>query len=70
MSNVYEQRNMGFFRNKQRGDFNQDVTQLQSIHAREIFPCFDQPDMKGTVECSLILFTMTLFYITQTINLI
>lgn len=27
--------------------FVQDMTQLQPIHAREIFPCFDQPDMKG-----------------------
>ena len=46
---------MGFFRNNEYGEnrtivFNQDVTQLQPIHAREIFPCFDQPDMKGTIE--------------------
>ena len=54
-SNIYERgRGMGFFRNKQYGEnrthvFSQDVTQLQAIHAREIFPCFDQPDMKGTI---------------------
>ena len=74
-SNIYERgRGMGFFRNKQYGEnrthvFSQDVTQLQAIHAREIFPCFDQPDMKGTIESSSILSTMSIFY-TQTINYI
>ena len=39
----------GLYRNMFLGKvFDQDVTQLQAIHARQIFPCFDQPDMKGT----------------------
>ena len=32
--------------------FNQDKTYLEPIHAREVFPCFDQPDMKGNFEIS------------------
>ena len=41
-------RKFGFYRNfDYDGIYIQDVTQLQAIHAREIFPCFDQPDMKG-----------------------
>ena len=68
---------MGFFRNEVYGEnrtivFNQDVTQLQAIHAREVFPCFDQPDMKGTIKFSSILFIITIFdkmiNNTQTIN--
>lgn len=35
--------------------FDQDVTQLQAIHARQIFPCFDQPDMKGILLAIFIL---------------
>ena len=49
-SNIYNSatRKFGFYRNiKHDGTYIQDVTQLQAIHAREIFPCFDQPDMKG-----------------------
>ena len=38
---------LGFYRDNIREEFAHDVTQLQAIHAREIFPCFDQPDMKG-----------------------
>ena len=60
---------MGFFRNEVYGEnrtivFNQDVTQLQAIHAREIFPCFDQPDMKGTIKSSSILFIITIKWLT------
>ena len=56
-SKINEERKFGFYRNvlynrHENGTgfttFNQDVTQLQAIHARRIFPCFDQPDMKGT----------------------
>ena len=55
-SNIYSstKRKVGFYRNiGNDGTFNQDVTQLQAIHAREIFPCFDQPDMKG-IQINLI----------------
>ena len=61
---------MGFFRNEVYGEnrtivFNQDVTQLQAIHAREVFPCFDQPDMKGTIKSSSILFIITILTILE-----
>ena len=58
---------LGFYRNTkwdeeiQKYIYRQDVTQLQPIHAREIFPCFDQPDMKGNgviVKMIIILYTL------------
>ena len=51
--NAAESRQLGLYRIKiwdhetNSYTYNQDVTQFEAIHAREVFPCFDQPDMKG-----------------------
>ena len=60
---------LGFYRNTvyRNETYSQDVTQLQAIHARQIFPCFDQPDMKGIKTMSL--FTYLLTYLEDVLNL-
>ena len=60
---------LGFYRNTayRNKTYSQDVTQLQAIHARQIFPCFDQPDMKGIKTMSL--FTYFLTYLENVLNL-
>ena len=37
----------GFYRTNLSKKYILDVTQLEAIDARKVFPCFDQPDMKG-----------------------
>ena len=57
ISEIWLDGKLGFYRNTvyRNETYSQDVTQLQAIHARQIFPCFDQPDMKGIKTISLFL---------------